>query len=275
MDTGRGNNQRTKPGRLGIDRDLLLRLARALRASHEEIFELVRDPAIEVLSNLLRNPNLAEEHLLALLQRRDLSEELLQAIHKLPKPEKSHKLRLAMVRNPATPGGVVMAILPHLYLFELLDLCILPGGTPDQRLAAERQIVQRLPEIPLGNKLTLARRAPAGLLGALIRDGDPQVVQACIDNPRLPEAAIHQFLRSGRANPETLSQIARHNRWGTYPRIRLALLKHPRTPAIWYTLWLSKLPVGELKGLSLKRNLGQPQRNAIREEMQRRGLARG
>ncbi|PLX81276.1 MAG: hypothetical protein C0616_05190 [Desulfuromonas sp.] len=251
---------------------MALRLAKALRASSEELFELIHDPATEVLRNLLKNPDLTEEHLLALLKRTDLSEELLQAIHNLQKPEKSHRLRLAMARNPATPAPVVITIMPHLYLFELLDLCILPGVPPDQRLAAERQITQRLPEIPLGNKLTLARRAPPGLLGALLREGEPRIVQTCLDNPRLPESALHLYLRSGKPTPDSLSQIARHRRWGTYPRVRLAILKHPRTPAIWFTLWLKNIPVGELRGLAMKRNLGQAQRNVIQDEMKRRGL---
>jgi hypothetical protein len=36
---------------------------------------------------------------------------------------------------------VVLDVLPHLYLFELLDLCLLPGITADQRCAAERQTI--------------------------------------------------------------------------------------------------------------------------------------
>ena len=80
-------------------------------------------------------------------------------MYRLEQVGDSHGLKLAMVRHPNTSGPLLAAILPHLYLFELLNVCYLPGVTPDQKLAAERAIIQRIPVTPLGNKLTLARRA--------------------------------------------------------------------------------------------------------------------
>ena len=43
--------------------------------------------------------------------------------------------------------------------------------------------------------------------------------------------------------------IARSGRWKGKPNIRLAILKSPRTPAIWYTLFLPGLPAGTLRDL--------------------------
>lgn len=121
-----------------IDVALGKRLHRALTAQSEELFQVLLDPEMQVLRSALKNPGLNEDHLLTLLKRRDLSEELLKAIYQLETFKGSHRLLLALVKNPGTPGPITLALLPHLHLFELVDLCMIPGVTPDQKFAAER-----------------------------------------------------------------------------------------------------------------------------------------
>jgi len=255
----------------GIDLELGRRLHRALTASAEELFQVIQDPAATVLRAVLKNPQLGEEHLIALLNRRDLPEDLLKAVYQLGRTESSHRLKLALAKNPGTPGPIILALLPHLHLFELLDLCILPGNTPDQRYAAERQIVQRLPVTPLGNKLTLARRGPATLLAELLREGDSRIVEASLSSPRLKEVALLQFLTGPRADAETISMIARHPKWKTRPNLRLAILKNRKTPSVWFTLFLPQLGRAELRSLLASRRLAAPQRQLVESELKRRG----
>lgn len=131
-----------------LDRELSQRLHGALTCGKEELFQVVADPAPEVIRAALRNPALDENHLLILLGRRDLVEDLVAAIGRHDAVAESHKLKAALVRNPATPAQLVMSLLPHLYLFELVDLCLLAGVTPDQRVAAERAVIQRLSTTP-------------------------------------------------------------------------------------------------------------------------------
>lgn len=222
-----------------------------LTAGPEELFQLILDPDMDFLKILLKNRSFGEDHLLALLKRRDLSEDLLSHIHRVKRFALNHRLQLAIVKNPAAPGALVRTLLPHLRLFELLDLCILPGATPDQKLAAERAVIQRLPTTPLGNKITLARRGTTTIVGELLKEGHPQICEACLSSPHLKEAAVFQFLRGATANGETISLIARHNRWKQRPNLRMAILKNPRTPEIWLTLWLPQLNRALLKQLQL------------------------
>ncbi len=252
--------------------DQARRLLRALQAGPEELSGLLHDPDPRVVRNLLKNPRLNEDHLLVLLKRRDLGEDLLKALYQRFREGASHRLILAMARNPDLPAPIALGLLPHLYLFELLDICLLPGMTPDQRLAAERQILRRLPEIPLGQKITLARRGTNPILAALIKEGHPQVVGPCLDNPRLKEVALLQFLRTGAATAETISQIARHPRWQHRPNLKMAILKHPRTPVVWYVCWLPTLKNGDLRALAGQRNLPGRQSGLIRNELKKRGL---
>jgi hypothetical protein len=251
---------------------LARRLQRALTAGREELFSVLQDPAAEVLRAALKNRYLEEDHLLALLRRRDLPEDLPKAIHRDARTATSHRLKLALVRNPTTPGPIVQSLLPHLYLFELVDLCFLPGVTPDQKLAAERAIVQRLPATELGNKITLARRATSSVVGELLKEGDLRLVEACLANPRLKELSILQFVNGPRGTAETLSAIARHPKWKNRPNLRLALLKNPKTPSIWHTLLLPSLRTADLRQVAASRRLGPAQKAMVREELQRRGM---
>jgi len=254
--------------------DLARRLHRALTADGTELFALLQDPSAEVLRTLLKSPRLSEEHLLALLKRRDLSEDLLKEISRLAAVASSHRLKVALSRNPGTPGAVLQGLLDQLYLFELLEICYLPGVTPDQKVAAERIILQRLPTVPLGNKLTLARRGTATLVDALLKEGDLRLMESCLQNHRLREVSILQFLSGPAAGPDTISCIARHPRWQQRPNVRLALLKNPRTPAVWFTLLLPRLTGGDLRGLLASKRLSPSQKRLVEEEFGRRGQGR-
>ncbi|MBW6511513.1 MAG: hypothetical protein K0A93_05240 [Desulfuromonadaceae bacterium] len=254
----------------GFAPELVRRLQSALSADHEHLFQIILDPAPEVLRALLKNRNLAVDHLLALLKRRDLPEDLLKAIYRLELTGKNRELKLALVKNPATPGQIVLSLIPHLYLFELLNLCYLPGVTPDQKYAAERAIIKRLPEIPLGNKLTLARRGTTALLDALLKEGDPQLLDPCLSNPRLKEVSIVQFINGPQASAAAISAIARHPKWKSRPNLRTAILKNRRTPAIWFTLFLPQLRTPEINTLLISRQLSPAQKKLVATELKRR-----
>jgi hypothetical protein len=255
-----------------LDTDLGRRLSRALSAGSDELHHTLADPDMQVLRAVLKNRNINEDHLLALLKRRDLREDILTTIYRMDVTRHSHRLQISLLKNPGTPGPVTLALLPFMHLFELVDLCLIPGVTPDQKFAAERTILQRLPTTELGNKMTLARRATSTVVGALLKEGAPRLVEICLNSPRLREVAVLQFINSVGASAETLSIIARHPKWKLRPNLRLAILRNRRTPAIWYTLFLPKLPTRELSNLLLSRRLSSPQKQLVQDELQRRGV---
>ena len=250
--------------------ELVQRLQRALLAEGDELFSLVQDGAPEVLRSLLKNRHLAEEHLLALLRRRDLGEDLLKALHQHELATTAYRLKLALALHPKSPTPVLQALLPHLHPFDLLGICLHPATTPDQKLAAERTIVQRLPGVPLGNRITLARRAPSTLLVELLTGGEAQVIAAALDNPRLKEGSLVLYLSGGRATAHAIAAIFRHLRWQKLPSIRLTLLKNPQTPEHIFRQLLPSCPLPELKNLRLSNRLTSRQKLLVTEEFQRR-----
>lgn len=261
MEKGKGN----------IDLELAKRLHQALTCTGDAIFGFMDDPAPEVLRALLKNPNLGEEQLLSLLQRRNLPEDLIKAIYQTDQAGSSHRLTLGLIKNPSTPGSIIQVLLPHLHLFELNDLSLLPGVTPDQKLAAERAILQRLPGVELGNKMTLARRAGSTVVGELLKEGDACIVEICLSNARLKEISILQFINGSKAGPEAISAIARHSRWKARPNLQMAILINPKTPAIWYTLTLPRLKTSDIRTLLAARRLNPSQKRLVEEELRKRG----
>ena len=82
--------------------------------------------------------------------------------------------------------------------------------------------------------------------------------------------AILQFLNSGRATPDAISQIARHPRWKGRGHLKMAILKHPKTPSIWHTLWLPKLKSHQLSELKASRRLSPPAKKVLEDELGKR-----
>lgn len=249
--------------------ELVQRLQQALLAEGDELFSLVQDPAPEVLRTLLKNRSLAEDHLLALLRRRDLDEDLLKALHQHDMTLSSYRLKLALALHPKSPPAVLQPLLSHIHLFDLLNICLHPASTPDQKLSAERTIVQRLPGVPLGNRITLARRAPSTLLVELLGGGEAQVITAALDNPRLREGSLVQYLSGGRVTSYAITMIFRHLRWQQLPAIRSTLLKNPQTPENIFRQLLASCPRSELKNLHLSNRLTDRQKSLVIEALQR------
>lgn len=262
--------ERSRTNRFDVDSGR--QLHQALTATGDVLFQVLLNPEMRVLQTALKNPHLNEDHLLSLLKRRDLDEDLLKSIYQRVDTQSSHRLKVALVRNPNTPGSIVLTLLPHLHLFELVDLCLIPGVTPDQKYAAERAILKRLPTTELGNKMTLARRATATVVGEILKEGDARLLEVCLNSPRLREVAILQFINGAHSSAETLSIIARHPKWRLRPNLRIAILKNRRTPSIWFTLFLPPLRTPDIRSLLLSKRLTPAQKKLVRDELKKRGM---
>ena len=236
----------------------------ALTADKDRLFNVIQDSRNEVLLSALRNPNLDHQHLRMLLKRRGL-EPIITSIYANKRLIETNPVKLAIVAHRDTPPHIAQALLPQLYIFDLLKLCLIPGISADIHLAAERKIVQQIPTQPLGNKLTLARRGTSAILDALLREGLNNIVDVCLGNPHLKEGSLHQFLASAHATAENVSMVARNSRWKNRPNIRLAILKNPRTPLIWFTIFLPELSGATVLDLLASPRLTAAQKTLVRQ----------
>src|SRR5260370_6778813 len=156
---------------------------RALVATGEELAGLLHHAAANVLLALLDNPALDETQLSLLLERKNIPGEILEEVARRKPLLKSYRVKRALALHPRTPRLVSLRLLRDLYLMDLVQVAILPGVSAELKRNAEDQLLARLPQLPLGQKIALARRGPARVAGALLAEGHRQVVSILLDYP--------------------------------------------------------------------------------------------
>jgi hypothetical protein len=244
-------------------------------ASGEQLKSLVHDAREEVLLALLQNPNLEEAHVTALLERLDLSAKIVGAIAGEAKWTVRESVRLALARHPRAPKRVALAMLRQLFLFDLARLSLLPSAPADIRRAAEEMILTRVPHLPVGEKLTLARRGPARVAGALLAEGHPQAIKLALDNAFLTESQVLKVLSKPGVPERAVAAIAQHPKWSHMYNVRVALVRNSATPAPSVMAILPDLTLRDLKDLAGLETLAPHVRRYIQNELWRRSERAG
>ena len=206
------------------------RLAQAREASGEELRLLLHDESEEVLAALLENPNLDESHLHILLERKNLSSGTLDTIARQKSWMRSYQMKLRVARHPHASRLVAIPLLRQLYLFDLVNVSLLPSVPGELRRLAEDLLIGRLPQLPLGQKFALARRGSSRVAGALLAEGHEKVVPIALDNAFLEESELLKVLARDGLSAHVVAGVAQHAKWSYLYQVRMALLRHPLTP---------------------------------------------
>jgi hypothetical protein len=243
---------------------------RALVATGEELAVLVYHPSADVLLSLLDNPALDETHVCLLLERKDLRGEILEEVARRKALLKSYRVKRALAFHPRTPRLISLRLLRDLYLMDLVQVAILPGVPAELKRNAEEQLLARLPQLPLGQKITLARRGPARVAGALLAEGHAQVITIVLDNPYMTEAQILRALAREKLPISVIPAIVGHRKWSITYNIRLALVRHPAAPLATILSYLPELTVSDLRELAAPGIVPENLRKYLQAEVQRR-----
>jgi hypothetical protein len=243
---------------------------RALVATGEELATLLHYHSMDVVLALLDNPALDETHVCLLLERKDLRGEVLEEVARRKALLKSYRVKRSLAFHPRTPRLVSLRLLRDLYLMDLVQVTILPGISAELKLNAEEQLLARLPQLPLGQKITLARRGPARVAGALLAEGHAQVVSIALDNPYLTEAQILKVLSREKLAAPVIPAIVGHRKWSITYNVRLALVRQPSAPLAAILSYLPELTVSDLRELAAPGIVPQSLRKYLQAEVQRR-----
>ena len=243
---------------------------RAAVATGDELSALLHHPSTDVLLALLDNAALDEPQLCLLLERKDLPGEILEEVGKRKPLLKSYRVKKALCFHPRGPRLVTLRLIRDLYLMDLVQLALSPAVPAELKRNAEEQLLARLPQIPLGQKITLARRGPARVAGALLTEGHPQIVSVVLDNPYLTEAQILKTLSREKLPAPVVPAIIHHRKWSISYNIRIALLRQPSAPLATILSYLPQLTVSDLRELAAPGIVPETLRRYIQAEVQRR-----
>ena len=118
-----------------------------------------------------------EDQALALLQRRELTTEMLSSLAQNPEALKSRKVLLAVIAHPRTLRYVAIPLLRRVLTFDLMLIALSPTVAADIKRAAEEQILRGLETVSAGEKITLAKRASGRIAAGLLQDWDQRVIE--------------------------------------------------------------------------------------------------
>ncbi len=224
----------------------------------------------ESLLLLLRDSRLDESHLCFLLGRKDLQTTFLQEIAKRKDLLRSYRVKRSLAFHPHVPRLVALRLVRELYLMDLVKLSQSPLAAGDLQRVAEEQLISRLAQVPLGEKIALARQASARVLAALISEGHARVASPALDNPQLTEAQVLKVLTKEKISSAVLTAIGRHQRWSALPNVRLALLRHPHAPLEVVGKLLPQVNLADLQALAKLKTISAGIRRHIEHEIARR-----
>jgi hypothetical protein len=241
----------------------------------QDLTSLIHSHSPDDLKRAAFDTALTEELALALLERRDLPPEALEALSKNASALKSRRVLLGLVGHPKTPRHVSLPAIRHLYTFELMQLALSPAVLADIKKAAEETLVSRLEKITLGERITLARRASGRVAAALLLDPEGRVIEAAVANPFLTEVLVVKALTSEKATAALVELVARDGKWSLRREVRIALLRNPLTPAKQAGQFAHILPSGVLHELLQDSRLSDPARVRVQQELQEREKEEG
>jgi hypothetical protein len=243
---------------------------RALIANGEELAALLHHHASDVLLAILDNPALDETQLCLLLERKDLPAEILDAVAGRKPLLKNYRVKRALAFHPRTPRLVSLRLVRELYPMDLVQLALLPAALPELKLNAQEQLISRLPQLPLGQKVTLARRGPGRVAGALLVEGHAQVLDVVLDNPNLTEAHVLKVLSREKLPQGVIKAVSHHRKWSCLYNVRLALVRHPATTLSTILTFLPELTVSDLRELASPGVVPESLRKYLQAEIARR-----
>ncbi len=207
------------------------------RLDSTELLKLVRNRKLEPLELLevLRSPFCTAqiaEHIAA--DRRLLS---------------THGVRELLAGYPGFSLPRALDLLATLPWASLLNVAQNPRSTPVVRRHAERRLLAQIPQMTLGEKIALARRAHRAMFRQLTSSGDSEVLEAMLDNPRVVENDLVVLINTRDAGADFLSEVARHRKWGRYRGVRRAIITSPSAPIPLALSLLVELGPGEIRSI--------------------------
>lgn len=187
--------------------------------------------------------------LLIAVLRRAVPLRLLELLASPPWSEDARVLA-GVVLNPRAPVPLSLRVVPSLFWRDLAAVALAPRVARPVRVRAEANLREKVPDLRLGERVTLAKIATASVLALLLADESPLVAEACLINPRLREEDLVTALRQETAPIALIHASCASTRWSGNYAVRVAVALQARTPLPLALGQLSALIPRDLERLS-------------------------
>lgn len=233
--------------------------------------QLIHSTSPDDLQRAVTSSALTEDLALALLKRRDLPAPILQELARNSVVTKHHSVLIGLITHAKTPRFVSLPLVRQLHTFEMLNVATSPATPPDVKMAVEQAILDRLEQLSLGERITLAKRGSTRIAERLLRDPELKVVELALQNPYLTEACIVRTLMSEDPPEVTfVEKIAHHPKWSLRTDIRCALLRNLNTPLAVALHLAQTLPADVARDALFHSNLPHNIKTYLMSEIQHR-----
>jgi hypothetical protein len=173
-----------------------------------------------------------------------------------------------VVLSPRAPQALSLRLVSSLYWRDLADVAATPRVPAAVRSRAESILRDGLADMRLGDRITLARLATPALLPPLLADGERQVAESTLVNPRLREEDLVTAMRKEDVAVSLLAAVVSSPRWAANYAVRLALVLQPRTPLPLALQQISSLVPRDLRRVVAEAMLRPLVRAAAREVLE-------
>ena len=253
--------------------DVQKALQMAMDADEEKLRSLVHHRSPHVISKILMNPNLTEDIVRMIANRRNIGSEILESIFYDKRWNSSYRITLALSKNPKTPQKISLSLVGLLRVFDLADLTRNQQISVNVRMKAESHILEKILSMPIGIKKSLARRGSNTIVMRLIEDGMEEVVNICLDSSLLTEGDICKVISMKKVASHVIRQIAAHPKWSLRYHVQWALILNNHTPLANVVEFLKKMKTTDLRELYALSNTPISTRPFIYRELFDRGEA--
>jgi hypothetical protein len=246
-------------------------LRKAITATEEELKSLVHHPSSEVISRVILNRNLTEDLALVIANRRNVLSEVIETLYHSGKWKVHYRIVQALSKNPRTPQKIALALLKSLRIIDIADLTRNKQVPIGVRTKAELYINEKILTMPLGIKITIARRASRNVLMRLIEDGMREVVDVCLQSHYITEGDICNIVRMRKIAGHVIRQIAEHPKWSVRYDVQRALIRNNNTPLAHVVKYLENIKTMDLKELQRDTEVPASTKSFIHREVLDRG----
>ncbi len=242
----------------------------ARSAPREEVSALLHDPREDVLLGLLDNPHFDEKSLCLLLLRKELSASFIEHVVSRESWLRNYAVRRGLAFHPHLPHALGLRLVRELFVTDLVQLTMAASAAPPLKQLAEELLLTRLPQLPPAQKMILARRGSARVAGALLSDGQPEVIPIVLESPFLNEGQVLRVLSRINAPVRVVAAIAASGRWAQHYSVRLALVRNPQTPLATVLSLLPSISTVDLRILAESSSVPSNVRPHVRRELTNR-----